>query len=242
MMQAVPRHPLIDDYLRRLEDAAQALGPARRGELVDDIREHLREALPGAHPDTGPDTGPDTRPDTDEVRRVLDRLGDPHDLVAAAWGDTPVEPGPVAPGPGAASVAPPGPARGYEPWRQRSAIALLLAAELIAPIWPVSVPAWFAGLVLFGTVAGWNARERRLGWVFLGGGWPMGILFTIAGLLPFVLTTQECIGAVDGTVTCTGSQVHPGAAAAVLAVFACFALAQVMTVLQLVRARVRVDG
>ncbi len=103
------------------------------------------------------------------------------------------------------------------------------------------MPAWIAGLVLFATVAGWNARERRLGWVFLGGGWPVGILFMIAGLLPFVLTTQECAGAVDGTVSCTGSQVHPWVAAGVLAVFAGFALAQVLTVVRLVRARVEAD-
>lgn len=118
----------------------------------------------------------------------------------------------------------------------------MLAAGLLAPIWPLSVPAWLLGLVLFGTVAGWTARERLLGWVFLGGAWPMGILFTIAGLLPFARTTQECSGAPDGTVTCTGSEVPPWAAAVVLAVFALFVIAQVVTLLRLVRARERVTG
>ncbi len=221
-MQAVPRHPLIDDYLDRLAAAAQPLGPRRAGELMDDIREHLTEALPG--------------PDVDgaDVRRVLDRLGEPHDVVAAAWDDD----GMTA----RETVLPalrPDLSRGGEPWRFVTAVALLVAAQLLAPLWLVSVPMWIAGLILFATVTGWTARERALGWVFLGGGFPMGLLFTIAVALPFAMTSQVCTALPDGTQQCTGSTASDWGAAAILIVFALFFVGQIVTVVALVRARRR---
>ena len=65
---------LVDDYLRRLERAAYALPPERRAELVLEIRGHIAEARDSA-------AGP-----TDEAwtRTLLDRLGTPEEIVAAA--------------------------------------------------------------------------------------------------------------------------------------------------------------
>ena len=63
-------HPLVDDYLGRLDHAAARLAPARRAELTGDIEAHLEEAL-----------GPE--PTDAEVRTALDRLGDPEEIVAA---------------------------------------------------------------------------------------------------------------------------------------------------------------
>lgn len=64
---------LVADYLRRLDRAADSLPRPRRTELVDEIREHIDDALLEARA-------------TDEtaVRNVLERLGPPDEIVAAA--------------------------------------------------------------------------------------------------------------------------------------------------------------
>jgi hypothetical protein len=63
-------HPLAEEYLDRLDRAADHLPRARRRELVDDIEAHLVEAL-----------GHD--PSDAEVLTVLDRLGEPEEIAAA---------------------------------------------------------------------------------------------------------------------------------------------------------------
>jgi hypothetical protein len=85
-MIAVHTDPLVDDYLRRLEAAASGLPPDRRLELVSEIRGHLREAL-----------GQIPKGDEAGVRNVLDRLGAPEEVAAAAL-DTPADLGSVAAG------------------------------------------------------------------------------------------------------------------------------------------------
>jgi hypothetical protein len=64
---------LIDDYLRRLEDAAAHMQKARRAELVAEIRGHIDTAL-----------RQEQAADEAAVRNVLDRLGPPEDIVEAA--------------------------------------------------------------------------------------------------------------------------------------------------------------
>ena len=63
-------HPLAEDYLDRLERAADHLPGARRRELVEDIRSHLSQAL-GASPVDA------------EVAVELERLGDPQEIAEA---------------------------------------------------------------------------------------------------------------------------------------------------------------
>lgn len=71
------RHPdaLVADYLRRLAAAAAALPPDRQTELVAEIQAHIAEALEaaGAAADVA-------------VRNVLERLGSPEEIAAAAAG------------------------------------------------------------------------------------------------------------------------------------------------------------
>lgn len=69
----VQSDPLVEDYLRRLEAVASALPAYRRDELLAEIREHLAEALRQV-------------PAGDEaaVSSVLERLGSPEEIVAAA--------------------------------------------------------------------------------------------------------------------------------------------------------------
>ena len=65
---------LVDDYLTRLEAAAAALPADRRAELVQEISAHIDEARAAGQV-----------PDEAALRGLLDRLGDPDDIVAAAW-------------------------------------------------------------------------------------------------------------------------------------------------------------
>jgi hypothetical protein len=64
---------LIDDYLDRLERAAAHLQRARRAELVAEIREHIEVAL--REEDAAGEA---------VVRNVLERLGEPEEIVEAA--------------------------------------------------------------------------------------------------------------------------------------------------------------
>lgn len=64
-------HPLVERYLARLDAAARRLPRGERRELVDEIRAHLDAGI-----------GPD--PAEADVRNVLDDLGDPDEIVAAA--------------------------------------------------------------------------------------------------------------------------------------------------------------
>ena len=71
-MTTMQRDPLVDDYLRRLEAAAAHLPRARRSELVGEIEEHIEAALREAGDDET------------AVRNVLERLGPPEEIAAAA--------------------------------------------------------------------------------------------------------------------------------------------------------------
>ena len=71
---------LVDDYLTRLAGASQALPPDRRTELLAEIREHIAASLSG-----GTDAGEAA------VATMLDRLGDPSDIVAGAVENDPPE-------------------------------------------------------------------------------------------------------------------------------------------------------
>lgn len=72
-MITVPADRLVEDYLRRLEEAAAPLRRSRREELVGEIREHLEAALADADAD-----------DEVAVRNALERLGPPEEIVRAA--------------------------------------------------------------------------------------------------------------------------------------------------------------
>ena len=63
----------VDAYLRELDEQLRDLPAARRGELVEEIREHIDSALGGRRDG-----------DEAEVRNVLERLGDPAEIAAEA--------------------------------------------------------------------------------------------------------------------------------------------------------------
>jgi hypothetical protein len=72
-MTAMETEHLVDDYIRRLEEAAAGLPPPRRSELVAEIREHIDAAVIDAGVE-----------DEVTVRNVLERLGPPDEIVEAA--------------------------------------------------------------------------------------------------------------------------------------------------------------
>ena len=72
-MITVKTDRLVDDYLRRLEEAAAHLQRSRRTELVAAIREHIDAAL-----------REEEAAGEAAVRNVLERLGTPEQIVDAA--------------------------------------------------------------------------------------------------------------------------------------------------------------
>lgn len=199
---------LVQDYLRRLERAAAVLPPDRRAELLEGITEHLAAArAAGAAADEA------------AVRTLLDRLGEPEDIVAAAREDLPPEPSSVA---GAPVLVP------RSTGRELAAVLLLTLGSFLP------VVGWLAGAVLLWTSSLWRGREKLLGTLVVPLG-PGGVLL-LGALLPFGFA-QRCTTTSTSTLvpegapppppppdgafvtgTCTSSAVLPGWAGTALTV------------------------
>lgn len=176
MMTALD-HPLVQDYLRALHDQTSRLRPDEGRELEAQIREHLGEAL-----------GED--PTESEVREVLDRIGDPAQLVDEAGGVPESEPGGWAANSAADSA-----------WREVAALVLLVGSGLLFWLWPVAVPMWLAGMVLLLLARRWSVGDKVWGGLVLGlGPW----LAVLAGALAWTTVSQVCTTDSAGVTTCTG--------------------------------------
>ncbi|MDH6577223.1 hypothetical protein [Kitasatospora sp. MAP5-34] len=130
-------HPLVLAYLSSIEERTTALPDARRQELLADLREHIEVAL--AESGTLDETS---------VRRVLDQLGTPGEITAAALAE---EPG-NHPTP--------------ETSRHTSITLCLAALALPAALVPVAGPllslaATVAALVRLWKSPQWVRREKR---------------------------------------------------------------------------------
>ena len=176
--------PLVADYLSRLDAAADRLPADQRAELVEGIREHLDSAL----------TGVDQTNEA-QIQAVLDRLGAPEEIVAAAVeGEPPSWSGPTA---GGAQAAPAHGGSGIGV-REIFAVILLPIGGFILP-----VLGWFIGLVLLWTSDRWTFRDKLIG-TFV---WPGGYL------LPFVFglsATRVCsTDPSTGAESCSGWSMPP---------------------------------
>ncbi|MFC9688611.1 hypothetical protein ACFTSF_08730 [Kribbella sp. NPDC056951] len=144
---------LVEAYLKELATAAEALPAERRTELIADMTTHIAEArAEGATSD-------------DEVRAVLERLGEPSEIVAASTD-------------GLVQVEVPPRLRP----RDFGAVALLLIGPFVLVI------GWLAGVWLLWTSDRWTRGEKviaTLGWP-LGYGAAIGIEMTVA--FPLMLT------------------------------------------------------
>jgi len=130
-MNAATLHPLARDYLKRLKKATAILPRGRRNELLAEIESHLNEALPAGASEA-------------EALNVLERLGEPADIVAEA-------------GPGQTPAA----RAGLNEWL---AISLLLAGGFLF------VVGWFVGVVLLWSSRIWTLRDKLIGTLVLPGG------------------------------------------------------------------------
>ncbi len=166
-MTTITLHPLATAYLERLERAARGLPRAERRELVEEINAHLAEATDPAMSDA-------------EVLTVLDRLGEPEDIVAAQSPDQPTS----RRGPGTAE------------W---GAIVLLLAGGFIVGV------GWIVGLVLLWSSRAWNVRDKLLGTLIV----PGGLVAAPVALLD-LSTVQKCTSLNGVTQHCTpgASTIH----------------------------------
>lgn len=126
-----PLHPLAAEYLQRLRHDARPLPRETRRELLADIEAHLSEATWPGMADA-------------EVLTVLDRLGDPEEIVAAQ-----------SPPPRARSAG------GIHEW---SAIVLLLFGGFVFGI------GWFVGLILLWSSSAWRTVDKWIGTLVLPGG------------------------------------------------------------------------
>lgn len=144
---------LVGDYLRELRDAASVLPADRLDELVEEITVHIAEARQA-------DSSPTA------VRNILDRLGDPADIVRTAA---------EAPSGSTdwAAVAPPVDAGTYAPRAGRTG-ALEIAAVLFLLFGGIVIPflGWVVGVVLLWLSPRWTTKDKLLGTLV----WPGGLL------------------------------------------------------------------
>lgn len=139
-MNTARLNPLAEQYLDRLDAAARVLPTPDREELVAEVRGHLEAGLAGDASDA-------------DVRNLLDDLGSPADIVAAA-----------APDPGAAS--PPGQDRpgpttgGWGVVEILAVLGLTLGTFLLPVVGPV------AGICLAWASPRWTNQEKSVATVF----------------------------------------------------------------------------
>ena len=197
---------LVETYLTRLEVAAVRLPPDRRVELLSEIREHIEGArAAGAAADEA------------AVRTLLDRLGEPEEIVASALEDVPAYVGPASPGPsrdgvfasvpssGAPSAPPPthpyvGPPLPPSTALEKAAVLMLTLGSL------VPIVGWLVGAALLCSSRRWSRGDKLLGLLVIPGG--PGLLLYAGG---FVATGETCSVTVTGTAVAVGpSGAGPG--------------------------------
>lgn len=162
--------PQIKRYLEQLSRTARYLPRARRRELLGEIEEHIRESLADAPVASEA-----------ELLTLLDRLGDPAEIVAAASGDREA------------------PVRSTK--METAAIVLLLVGGFL---WGVG---WLVGVVLLWSSSLWTRRDKLLGTLVVPGGLAAAIFFILLALARGVVRSgSSCVHHLDGTTTgsCTG--------------------------------------
>lgn len=130
-MISVDTERLVDDYMQRLASAARVLPKERQAELVSEIRFHVADALRASD-----------AVDEADVRNVLERIGTPEEIVAAA-------------------------VEGQPPVRDAQSRfgTLEVAAILILGLGGFFVPVvgWLVGVVLVWISGAWSTRDKLIG-------------------------------------------------------------------------------
>jgi hypothetical protein len=120
---------LVTDYLRRLDEAGADLPAAEREELLDQIRSHLDEAR------TDERAG-----DPAYIRQVLDNLGTPDEVAAAAREQ--------------------GTSTGPREVREAGVTRETVAVVLLTVGWVVIGLGWVIGAILAWTSHRWSTRDK----------------------------------------------------------------------------------
>lgn len=154
-------HPLAADYLARLRQSGRGLPRGRLHELVADIESHLAEAITPEMSDA-------------EALTVLDRLGDPGEIIEAER-------------PQRAAVDDP---RGTHEW---AAIVLLLLGGFVFGV------GWLAGVILLWSSRAWKTWEKWLGTLVIPGGLASVPIVGLVGS-----STEGCYSTSGGLQHCTG--------------------------------------
>jgi hypothetical protein len=197
-MSTTTLHPLAADYLRSVREAAHGLPRTERRELLAELEAHLQEATQETSTDA-------------EVHGVLDRLGEPQEIVDAYEANLRSDadlPRPARPG-----------------WREYAAIPLLLVGGFIVGI------GWVIGLVLLWSSPVWRTREKWLGTLVIPGG-----LLIPGGLAIILLTAspQMCRTLANGARTCTPASIG-GLEAPMFVLIVTLAIAALATATYLIR-------
>lgn len=164
---------LICDYLNQLDGAARGLPDARRADLLAEIREHITVAI-AESPGQGEAA----------VRAILDRLGDPVDIVGEAAGDVPAAAASGSARRGMRGVGGPFGVAGVI-----TALAMVVAGVFLP------VAGSIVGAVLVWVLAPWPARHKLLVAVV----WPIG--FGLGGWFGGPGATESSTCTLDGTCT-----------------------------------------
>ncbi len=217
---------VINDYLARLDRAAQALPVDRRTELLAGIREHIDSARAG-------DQSAGAVEGEAATRALLDRLGSPEEIVAAAAEGLEPGPGPQTPlrPPGVGFSAPA--RRGMA--LETGAVLLMTAGSVLLP-----VIGWLIGVVLMWSSDRWTVKEKLTGTFVIPGG--LGV-FVLVGLFGVASSCSETTSGSAGGPTVTSGTCDGGSSwtdhlvAPILIVVAVAALAVPFYLLH--RARVR---
>ncbi|MGA7687764.1 MAG: hypothetical protein WCA29_00855 [Jiangellales bacterium] len=138
-------------YLEELEGAAAGLPAGRREELRAQVADHLQVGLAAAS-------------DEEEARAVMDRLGDPWELVAEAAVDLPAVP--ARPGPSAGELV---------------AILLMGIGGIVLPLLGPAV-----GVMVMRSTPRWTARQVNVTWAILG----VGVVAVVFGLVLMANSTE----------------------------------------------------
>jgi hypothetical protein len=139
---------IVDGYLRQLDEALQQVPPRRREELVDEVRDHISQ-------------GRDQLADKSEtaVLELLDKLGRPEEIAAAAMAET--------------DEHAPNTRQGRSGGLDGLTLALLLLGGFVFLV------GWFAGVVLLWTSNTWRVRDKVLGTLLFPGGLVLPLLIVL---------------------------------------------------------------
>ena len=166
-------HPLAEEYLRRLDRAAWSLPGPDRAELLAEIRAHLEAGLTPGSTDA-------------DVRNLLDELGAPDDIVAAAQSS--------ADGAPSAGFPRPAPPAADSPWGPVEIVAVL-GLTVGTFVLPIIGP--LVGIVLVWMSTRWSGREKTIATVLTF----LPVLVLSLGLVATVAVSSNGNGQPEPVVT-----------------------------------------